>query len=157
MLYVKHVHVLLSGSAVGELAPFTSTKHESTHTNLRTRCLCDKPHHCTCTMSQASTWLTPQGDRVQRRSLNARHTYTPPFGQTRHAVSCIACMDIPAARKRCVSHHVTSLSCQYKCNACRLYTPHSLLYKLYKDRRSILLQKRTDTKPLPPQTTSFRF
>ena len=118
-----------------------------------TRCLCDKPHHCTCTMSQATTWLTPQGDRVQRRSLHA--TYTHPLARV-----FVHCMHgYPAARIRCVSQHVTSLSCQYKCNARRLYTRHSLLYmymyKLYKDRRSILLQKRTDTKPLPPKRPVF--
>ena len=88
--------------------------------NLRTRCLCDKPHHCTCTMSQASTWLTPEGDRVQRRSLHATRTPPPPFGQTRARgfVHCNCMHGYPAARIRWVSHHVTSLSCQYKCADC---------------------------------------
>ena len=79
--------------------------------------MCDKPHHCTCTMSQASTWLTPQGDRVQRRSLHATPTHTHPFGQTRHGVRFCA-LHAWISRRTHTSHHVTSLSCQYKCSDC---------------------------------------
>ena len=113
-----------------------------------TRCLCDKPLY----MSQASTWLTPQGDRVQRRSL---HAHTHPLSVRRHAVLCIACMNIQPHAYH-ASHHVTSLSCQYKCNARRLYTRHSLLYKCTKiDDRYYFRNEQT---PNPfPQTTSFRF
>ena len=89
-----------------------------------TGCLCDNPHHCTCTMSQASTWLTPQGDRVQRRSLHATCTHTPPFGQTRHAVSCIACMDIPPCATPC---HVTIVSVQMQ-RAQIVHTPFTTVH-----------------------------
>ena len=94
-----------------------------------TRCLCDKPHHCTCTMSQASTWLTPQGDRVQRRSLHATRTHTHPFGQTRHAVSCIACMDIPPHAYdacRTMSRHY-----RVSTNATRADCTHAIHYCTY--------------------------
>ena len=115
-----------------------------------TRCLCDKPHHCTCIMLQASTWLTPQGDRVQRIDLYTPHVHTPPLS-VRHGTRFRA---LHAWISRRTHTHTMSRHYRVSTNARRLCTRHSLLYmymyKLYKDRRSILLQKRTDTKPLPP-------
>ena len=121
-----------------------------------TRCLCDKPHHCTCTMSQASTWLTPQGDRVQRRSLHATRTHTHPFGQTRQAVSCIACMDIPPHAYGVTPCHVIIVSVQMQ-RAQIVHTPFTTVHVQVVQRSTIDVTSETNRHQTPsPQATTFR-
>ena len=130
--------------------------YESTHTwSVHDACVTNRTIvHVHCRR------LTPQGDRVQRRSLHATRTHTYPFGQTRHAVSCIACTDIPPhAYDAC---HTMSRHYRVSTNATRADCTHAIHYCTCTCTSCTKIDDRyyfrNEQTPNPfPQTTSFRF
>ena len=88
--------------------------------------------------------MAPQGDRVQRRFLHARHTYT----QSDTARGFVHCMHgYPAARIRCVCH-VTIVSVQMQ-HAQIVHTPFTTVH-VQRSTIDIISETNRHQTPSPP-------